>query len=207
MPTAADPPAADPPTGGGELPADVLRRFAAGDETAFAQVYERYAGPMFTVALRALGRRDLAADVVQQAFLQAWRAAATVSPDAPIAPWLFTITRRCAIDAWRKESRHDAVDTSSSEVDHGSSAGPGISGPGMESVWEAWQVRSALTQLTADERAVVKLAYVEGLSQSQIAGHLGLPLGTVKSRSSRAHRRLSQLLSHLAPEPRTALAP
>ena len=152
-----------------------------------------------------MARTCLAREV--EAFLQAWRAAGTVSPDAPIAPWLFTITRRCAIDAWRKESRHDAVDPSSPEVDHGSGSGPGISGPGMEAVWEAWQVRSALTQLTADERAVVKLAYVEGLSQSQIAGHLGLPLGTVKSRSSRAHRRLSQLLSHLAPEPRTAVAP
>jgi len=181
---------------GRDLPTEVVRQFARGDEAAFDEVYARYVGPMFTVALRAVGRRDLAADVVQQAFLQAWRAAATVSPDAPLAPWLFTITRRCAIDVWRKENRHDSVDPSSPIL-----SGEVAPGPGMETVWEAWQVRAALDRLTPDERDVVKLAYVEGMSQSQIAQRLGLPLGTVKSRSSRAHRRLADLLAHLAPEP------
>lgn len=179
-----------------ELSADVLRRFAEGDEGAFAQVYQRYSGPMFTVALRTLGRRDLAADAVQQAFLQAWRAAATVTPGVSIAPWLFTITKRCAIDVWRKENRHDPVDPSSPAI-----TSLGSTPPGIESAWEAWQVRSALAQLTADEQDVMKLAYVEGLSQSEIATQRGLPLGTVKSRTGRAQRRLAQLLSHLAPEP------
>lgn len=185
-----------------ELPADVLLRFADGDEAAFAQVYQRYSGPMFTVALRTLGRRDLAADAVQQAFLQAWRAAATVTPGAAIAPWLFTITRRCAIDVWRKESRHDPVDPSSPAMTTVASTPPG-----MEAAWEAWQVRSAVAQLTPDERDVVRLAYVEGLSQSEIANQRGLPLGTVKSRTGRAQRRLAQLLSHLAPEPPTEESP
>ncbi len=185
-----------------ELTAEVLQRFAAGDEAAFAAIYSRYAGAMFTVALRALGRRDLAADAVQQAFLQAWRAAHTVTPDAPIAPWLFTITRRCAIDVWRKESRHDSVDPTSAVMINES-----VTEPGMEAAWEAWQVRSALKQLTAEERDVVKLAYVDGLSQSQIASRRGLPLGTVKSRTSRAHRRLSQLLSHLGPATTTEESP
>jgi len=151
---------------------------------------------MFTVALRTLGRRDLAADAVQQAFLQAWRAAGTLTPGVSVAPWLFTITRRCAIDVWRKESRHDPVDPSSPAM-----ATVAPSSPGIESAWEAWQVRSALAQLTPDERDVVRLAYVDGLSQSEIAAQRGWPLGTVKSRTSRAQRRLAQLLSHLAPEP------
>ncbi len=176
-----------------ELSPDVLTRFASGDEGAFAQVYARYAGPMFSVALRSLGRHDLASDAVQQAFLQAWRAASTLAPDAPVAPWLFTITKRCAIDIWRKEARHDAsvLDESAHHVTDSD----------MDSVWDCWQVRLALTDLSAEERAIIKLAYFDGYSQSQIADRLGLPLGTVKSRSGRAHRRLGELLAHLGPEP------
>jgi RNA polymerase sigma factor (sigma-70 family) len=92
------------------LDPDTLRRFAAGDEVAFSAVYRRYARPMFTVALQILGRPELAADAVQQAFVQAWRAAPSYAAESDIAPWLFTITRRAAIDAWRKERRHAVVD-------------------------------------------------------------------------------------------------
>jgi RNA polymerase sigma factor (sigma-70 family) len=65
---------------------------------------------MFTVALQVVGRPELAADAVQQAFVQAWRAAPSYAAESDIAPWLFTITRRAAIDAWRKERRHAVVD-------------------------------------------------------------------------------------------------
>jgi len=81
---------------------EVVRRFAAGDDAAFSEIYRAYSGPMFTIALRTLGRRDTAADAVQQAFVQAWKAAASFAPEADVAPWLFTITRRTAIDLWRK---------------------------------------------------------------------------------------------------------
>lgn len=172
---------------------DVLRRFAAGDESAFAEVYERYARPMYTVAMQVLGRPELAADAVQQAFVQAWRAAGSYSPDADIAPWLFTITRRAAIDAWRKERRHVVMD-----VDE--LAEPSVPGPSLEAQWEAWEVRQALDELPADEREVVRLAYVDGLTQSETADRLAIPIGTVKSRTHRAHRRLGTLLAHLAPD-------
>ena len=184
-----------------ELPAEVVRGFAAGDEAAFSRVYQRYAGPMFTVALRMVGRRDLAADVVQQAFLQAWRAAAALDPDAPIAGWLFTITKRCAIDVWRKENRQQPTAEPEQATPDDAATAP------FEDIWEAWQVRSALTRLTSDECDVVRLAYFDGLTQTQIATHLDLPLGTVKSRTGRAHRRLGKLLAHLSPEPTTEVSP
>lgn len=176
------------------LDPEVLRRFAAGEDAAFTEVYRRFSGPMFAVALGTLGRRDLAADAVQQAFLQAWRAAASYAPEQEIAPWLCTITRRAAIDVWRRERRHVLVETDDHVVDEV------VPGPSLEAAWEAWQVRQALDELPAAERDVVHLAYVEDLTQGETADRLGVPLGTVKSRSHRAHHRLSGLLSHLLPE-------
>jgi len=175
------------------LDPDTLRRFAAGDESAFSEVYRRYARPMFTVALQIVGRPEVAADAVQQAFVQAWRAAPSYAAESDIAPWLFTITRRAAIDAWRKERRHAVVDPSEGLAD------PAADGPSLERSWEAWQIRKALDELPVDERAVVRLAYVEGLTHSETADRLGIPIGTVKSRTYRAYRRLSELLAHLAP--------
>jgi RNA polymerase sigma-70 factor (ECF subfamily) len=174
-----------------ELGPDTLRRFADGDELAFADVYRRYSGPMFTVAFQVLGRRELAADAVQQAFVQAWRAAATFSPDGDPAPWLFTITRRAAIDVYRKERRHALLD----RVEDGPE--PAEPGPSLEAAWESWQVRRALDALPPDERDVVRLTAFQGLSHTETAERLDVPVGTVKSRTHRAHRRLAGLLAHV----------
>ena len=123
--------------------------------------------------------------------MQAWKAAASFAPEADVAPWLLTITRRTAIDLWRKE-RRDVLTDDDGVFDE---ATPG---PSLESAWEAWEVRRALDALPDDEREVVRLHYLDGLTQTETAGRLGVPVGTVKSRSHRAHRRLGQLLSHVA---------
>lgn len=179
----------------GRVDAEVLHRFAAGDDAAFTQIYRRYCGPMFAIALATVGRRDLAADVVQQAFIQAWRAAASYRPQSDIAPWLFTITRRAAIDLWRRERRHVVAGLDDHAVDEA------VPGPSVEAAWDAWQVRQALDELPPAERDVVRLAYVEDLTHEQTADRLGIPIGTVKSRSHRAHHRLRGLLSHVRDEP------
>lgn len=179
-------------TGGDD--AEMLRGFAAGDDAAFARVYRRYCGPMFAVALATVGRRDFAADVVQQAFVQAWRAAASFSAGSDIAPWLFTITRRAAVDLWRRERRHVLAGSEDQVVDEV------VPGPSLDEAWEAWQVRQALDELPTAERDVVHLAYIEGLTHQETADRLGVPLGTVKSRSHRAHHRLGRLLAHLSGE-------
>jgi RNA polymerase sigma-70 factor (ECF subfamily) len=177
-----------------EVEGEVLRRFAAGDDAAFSAVYRRYSGPMFTVALRTLGRREWAAEAVQQAFLQAWRAAGSFNADADIAPWLFTITHRAAVDVWRRERQHGLVGADDQVVEGV------VAGPSLDSAWEAWQVRLAVQELPETERDVVRLAYLEDLTHGETATRLGIPVGTVKSRSHRAHARLRALLSHLAPE-------
>jgi RNA polymerase sigma-70 factor (ECF subfamily) len=164
-------------------------RFPAADDAVLRDVYERFGGAVYTVALSILGDPGRAADVVQSTFVNAWQAASRFNPDQELAPWLYTIARRQAIDTYRRDRRSRPVDAA--ELDDATAA------VSLEATWEAWQVRVALDQLSEDERRVVKLAWFDGLAHTEIAEVLGVPVGTVKSRSHRAHRRLAELLAHV----------
>src|SRR5918995_5537837 len=107
--------------------------FAAGDEHAVRAVYERYAGPILTVAMATLGKRDLADEVVQTTMLKAWRAAASFDPSRDLAPWLYAIARRVAIDVYRREAR---AATPEEPTDDRAAAVP----LSFERTWEAWEV-------------------------------------------------------------------
>jgi RNA polymerase sigma-70 factor (ECF subfamily) len=170
--------------------ADLVVRFAAGDDLAVKAVYERFARPVLTVAMSALGRRDLADEVVQTTMLKAWRAAGTFDPSREMAPWIYAIARRVAIDIHRREARAPIPTEPAVEIP--------VEPLSFTRTWEAWEVRSAVDHLPADERDVVRLAHMGGLTHREIADRLGVPLGTVKSRSSRAHRRLAAMLGHMA---------
>jgi RNA polymerase sigma factor (sigma-70 family) len=169
--------------------ADLVARFAVGDELAVKAMYERFARPVLTVAMSALGRRDLADEVVQTTMLKAWRAAGTFDPSRELAPWIYAIARRVAIDVHRRESRAPVPSEVADDV--------AVEPLSFSRTWEAWEVRLAVDQLPADERDVVRLSHLVGLTHREIADRLGVPLGTVKSRSSRAHRRLASLLGHV----------
>jgi RNA polymerase sigma-70 factor (ECF subfamily) len=172
----------------------VVSRFAAGDEDAVRALYREYGRLVFAIAYKVLGDRGLAEEATQQAFLQAWRASATFEPSKEFGPWLATIARRAAIDIHRREARH-----AHSALEDADPGAPGLVSlpPSAEQVYEAWQVRQALSELSPDEANLVKLQHMEGLTHSQIAERLNIPVGTVKSRSFRAHRRLAGLLGHL----------
>jgi RNA polymerase sigma-70 factor, ECF subfamily len=172
----------------------VMERFRAGDDDAVRVLYRQYGRLVFTVALRILGNRQLAEDATQQTFLQAWRAASSFDSDKDPAPWLATITRRVAIDMQRSEARRPSTSIEVASADE-----PALVSlpPSAESVWETWQVREAIDSLQPDEREVVRLQHIEGHSQSEIAERLGVALGTVKSRSHRAHQHLATRLKHL----------
>lgn len=150
-------------------------------------VYERFRGPVFAIAMGVLRDRGLAADATQQTFIKAWRAASTYDPDRQIKPWIYAIARRTAIDIYRKRSRVLVK----GDLD------PLTTPPGLETAWEVFEVRSAVDQLPDEERQVVKLSHFDGLTHQEIADHIGIPIGTVKSRSHRAHQRLLELLRHL----------
>ncbi len=163
-----------------------MRRFRDGDDEAVRELYREFGRPVFAVAFRALHDRGLAEEAVQQTFLQAWRAAGRFEPDQDPGPWLYAIARRVTIDLYRRERRHESVNRDDPEV--------AVLSPSFENIWEVWQVRSALEQVPEDERVILRAAYYLGLTQEETSERLGIPLGTVKSRSHRAHRRMAELL-------------
>lgn len=166
-----------------------MRRFRDGDQEAVAEMYTRYGRAVFTVAFGSLGDRDLAEEAVQQTFLQAWRAAERFELERDPAPWLYSIARRVAVDLYRRERRHETVDWDEPEV--------AVLSPSFEGTWEAWEVRTALDKLSPEEREVLCATHYLGLTHEETAERLGVPVGTVKSRSYRAHRRMAALLAHL----------
>ncbi len=168
------------------MDSETLRRFSAGEEAAIKAVYDVYSGPVYAASLRILRNPNHAADATQQTFLKAWKAAATYDTQRPFGPWIFSIARRTAIDIYRKESRR----TSSENLEV---AQPG---PSLEVIWEVFEVRAAVEQLADDEREVIRMSHFEELTHTEIAERLDIPVGTVKSRTHRAHQNLVQLLAH-----------
>jgi RNA polymerase sigma-70 factor (ECF subfamily) len=172
----------------------VVERFRAGDADAISAVYREYGRLVYAVAHKVLGDRALAEDAAQQAFVQAWRAAATFDPHRELGPWLATIARRTAIDVHRRETRRPT-----SALEDVAPAHPAVVAlpPSAEQAYDVWEVRRAIDELPADERDVVKLQHLDGLTQTEVADRLGVPVGTVKSRSFRAHKHLAARLGYL----------
>jgi RNA polymerase sigma factor (sigma-70 family) len=174
---------------------DVVVGFANGEPDAVRAVYKEYGKLVYAVAYRALGDRSLAEEATQETFVRAWRGAASYDPSRELGPWLATIARRCAIDVYRRAGRRAAEPLGDDN--------PGLVElpPSVERAYEVWEVRRALAQLPPEDAELVRLQHLEGLTQSEVAHRTGLPLGTVKSRTFRAHRRLAGLLGHLRDDP------
>jgi RNA polymerase sigma-70 factor (ECF subfamily) len=171
-----------------ETDGELIQRAGAGDRGAFEALYRRYAGPVFGLALRRLGDHTRAEDAVQETFASVWRSARTYKPErGPGAPWLFAVARNAIVDRSRArgETPADVPDQPADE--------PGPSERAEQS-WTAWRVHRALGELPEREREVISLAYWSGLSQSEVADFLGIPLGTVKTRTRNALQRLADVL-------------
>ncbi len=173
-----------------DLPPAVVAAFCDGDVQALGAVYDHFSRAVWSLTMSVLRNKALAEDAVQETFMRAWKGAAGFDPQRPIAPWLMTIARRTALDVHRREFRP-------TRGDHAEEQEIAVNLPGIERSWETWEIRLALDQLPEEERLVMAYAHFQGLTQPQIADKLGVPVGTVKSRSFRAHKRLAVLLSHL----------
>jgi RNA polymerase sigma-70 factor (ECF subfamily) len=171
---------------------DLGHRFARRDPDAVREVHARFAGPLHATARRVLGDRDLASEATQRALLAAWKAAPRFDPARALEPWLHTIVRRAAIDVHRQHRRH--LSHLRSEDD--ASPEPAVH-VAFDHGWMCSEIRSALAQIPADERTIIELAHFGGHTYSEVAEQLDSPLGTVKTRAFRAHRRLRLLLAHL----------
>jgi RNA polymerase sigma-70 factor (ECF subfamily) len=186
-----------------------MARITAGDEDALMEAYDRHAETLFGATVRFLGDREAAAEVVQETFVATWRSAATFdSTVGSLRTWMLRIARNRAIDRLRSEARRpglvalpatdggeallDPLDRLAQHRRQGlDDSDPAVQ---LERKWSAAVVRTAISDLAGHEREVVFLAYRDGLSQHEIAERLGLPLGTVKSRTRRALAHLRQAL-------------
>lgn len=177
--------------------ADLLARVRRRDETALAVFYDRYGGLVLTVALRILGDRELAEEVMQDVFLRCWDGAATYRPDrGHVAGWLMGISRNRAIDVLRSRPHRARVREATPLPDPD---GPFASSESdaTDAIATRHAVATALADLPSPQRRVVELAYYGGLTQAEIAAQLGDPLGTVKTRTRAALDRLRATLRPL----------
>jgi RNA polymerase sigma-70 factor (ECF subfamily) len=166
----------------------LIGRIGEGDRDAFERLYRRYARAVFGLALRRLGDRDRAEEAVQETFASVWRSARSYRPErGPGGPWLYAIARNAIVDRFRSRTE-PVVEVPDAAADE---AGPAER---AEAGWVAWRVHRALEELPGHERTVIELAYWSGLSQSEVAQFLDIPLGTVKTRTRSALGHLAELL-------------
>jgi RNA polymerase sigma-70 factor, ECF subfamily len=167
---------------------ELIERVSTGDRDAFDELYRRYARAVLGLALRRLRDRGRAEDAVQDAFAAIWRSASSYDRGrGQGAPWLYAVARNAIVDGLRRvpEPAAEAPDEPSPEPGPAERA---------ETAWTAWRVHRALEALPEHERPVIELAYWSGLSQSEVAEYLNLPLGTVKTRTRSALARLADAL-------------
>ena len=167
---------------------------AQGDQRAFEAIYQRYAPAVFGLALKTLRDREAAEEAVQEGFWRVWQRAESFDPGAAFAPWLFRIARNCCMDELRRrrlrphliqDDEHPVLSMIGNEADV------------CERVLQAEQhqtVAQALEQLPVEQRQALELAYYAGLTQQEIANHLGTPLGTIKTRTRLGLQKLRTIL-------------
>jgi RNA polymerase sigma-70 factor, ECF subfamily len=170
---------------------ELLAAIAAGDEQALAELYDRLGGVAYRLAVRILRDTALAQDAVQDAFLGVWRTAVAFDPArGKASTWLLTLVHRRAVDLVRREDRRRA-----DPLDDAPIASGDATDESAEVREERRRVQAALAQLQPDQREALELAYYGGLTQSELAERLGVPLGTVKSRMFTGLSRLRDLLA------------
>jgi RNA polymerase sigma-70 factor, ECF subfamily len=174
----------------------LLQEVAGGDERAFSQLYDRYSAILFGLLLRILHSRTEAEDILQEVFLQVWQQARSfdASRGRPFT-WMVTLARSRAIDRLRSTaSRERAAQRSAEDATTPVAAQEESSDEAVIRGERAEVVRDALAELPEEQRQVLLLAYLEGMSQSEIAEARGQPLGTVKTRTRAGLKKLSELL-------------
>ena len=170
----------------------VLSLVAESDDEALAELYDRFGGVAYGLALRILRDESLAQDAVQEAFLAVWRTADRfLAERARASTWILTLVHRRAVDLVRRQERRRGEPLESAPE-------PVASEQVEEQATIRFQrqvVQEALRQLPPDQREALELGYYAGLTQSELAERLGQPLGTIKSRMFTGLTRLRDLLA------------
>ncbi|HET6816466.1 MAG TPA: sigma-70 family RNA polymerase sigma factor [Mycobacteriales bacterium] len=172
----------------------LLQRVGTGDESAIETLYERYGGACYRLARRIIDDAQLAEDVVQQVFLALWQGTGYDPRRGAVSTWLLSMTHHKAVDSVRREGNRRRRIASDQALLEKAAAGPGPDDEAWAR-WRAERTREALRTLPAEQREVLLLAYYGGYTQREIADMTGLPLGTVKSRTLGAMRRMRDRLA------------
>lgn len=173
---------------------ELMARLAAGDDEALSLLYDRYSGRACAVAYRILGDMGAAEEVVQELFLYLWHHAADYRPQrASLSTWLMLIGRSRALDRIRhrrvlRRTRRDY------KLERGGRSAENDGYPAVLDAERSRAVRDALATLPEEQRRVLELAYFRGLTQRRIADRMAIPLGTVKTRTSLAMKKLRRAL-------------
>src|SRR6187551_2720102 len=170
----------------------LLSLVASSDDQALAELYDRFGGVAYGLALRILRDEALAQDAVQEAFLAVWRSADRfLAERAKASTWILTLVHRRAVDLVRREDRRRGE-----PLEHGAEpVAPATTEDEATIGFERRVVQEALMQLTPEQREALELGYYGGLTQSELAERLGQPLGTIKSRMFTGLSRLRDLLA------------
>ena len=194
-----EPDAPLPPDERQRADAQLVQRMAAGDQNAFAELYDRFSRPLYSTALRVVSDAAEAQDIVHDVFLTLWQKAAAFETERGTAfAWAVTLVRNRAIDRVRTRRRRAELLADSAPSDlgyHEGSEGPSADDSATLGD-QAVAVRAAVAALPVEQKHVLELAFFGGLTQQEIAARLAEPLGTVKARIRRALLKLRDSLPH-----------
>jgi RNA polymerase sigma-70 factor (ECF subfamily) len=157
-----------------------MQRVQAGDNDAFAVLYDELAGVVFGTVKRVLRDPAMSEEVTQEVFVELWRTAARFDPErASVSTWAITLARRRAVDRVRREqSQRDRIERSATQRPPENE----LTDDEVVASIESERVSRAVAELPAEQRTVIEMAFLQGDSHGEIAERLGLPLGTVKGR-------------------------
>ena len=179
-----------------EIEIDLLRRIGRGDHRSLEALYDRISRTLFGIAFRILNNRESAQDVLQEVFVQIWEKAPLYDPSRgkPLT-WAVALTRNKAIDRLRSAQRRTRLQDDVKKESENLERIDSRSSFDTVSAGERGKLaRDAMLRLSAEQREVLELAFIQSLTQSEIAARLGEPLGTVKARIRRGLAKLRELI-------------
>ncbi|KRW91321.1 RNA polymerase sigma24 factor [Alicyclobacillus tengchongensis] len=178
----------------------LLSAIVEGRRDAMEELYDRFAGFVYSFAYRAVGNASAAEEIVQDVFVKVWRMADRYDASlGKVSTWLLSIARNAAIDHHRRHRRHELVQIADGVL-------PEVADDAPTPEWVAEQadirqrVRQALSQLPLDQKQIVEMMYFRGYTQQEISECLGISLGTVKSRARLAMAKLRERLGSVGME-------
>jgi RNA polymerase sigma-70 factor (ECF subfamily) len=178
---------------------ELMQRIIQHDQRALADLYDRYGAYVYSLALRVLGQASLAEEITQDIFLKVWNQAERWdSAKGQLVSWLLTVTRYTSIDRLRKERRQpDLAVTPLDDMPNLTATRGLVDDP----LWQDGRLlRALMTELPAEQTQVIQLAFFQGMTHSEMAEVLNLPLGTIKTRVRLGLQKLKALWQEAVPD-------